>query len=125
MMNLYFSQKLISRTPSVCFTFNLMVCIIKLFAFPPQLSHYVARAMKKDGSLHEITTGKWNLSQNSSFLHNRDTQMCLPGRESNNVGVDFNKHMKKWPILLGLVHEGRVSWLTENLHFSTPPTLPV
>ncbi len=28
------------------------------------------------------------------FLHNTDAKMCLPGQESNNVRVGFNKHLK-------------------------------
>ncbi len=36
------------------------------------------------------------------------TSVCLPGQESNNVGMGFNKHMKIWQILLDHALEGRV-----------------
>ncbi len=43
----------------------------------------------------------------ASFSHNTDAKMCLPGQESNHVGVGFNKLLKYWHNLLGRVLEAK------------------
>ncbi len=75
--------------------YSVYSCIVESTAFLPKLSYLVVSTMGIGGSLHVITTGEWNLSQYSSFLQNTDAKMGLPGWESNNVRMDFNKTCKK------------------------------
>ncbi len=79
--------------------------------------------MRKDSGHYVITNWEWNLSWYSSFLHNTDAQMCLPGRE-------LNVRMDTWKIFefcwVGCLKVGSVGWPKIFIHafFHTPPLHP-